>query len=237
MTVAPSVAGHELSYRYRQGAVALAGVGFSWPSGVVALLGPNGAGKTTLLRLLTGSLELQGGTVRVGASSEETEVGYLPQQASWPGQFTVSEFVDYLGWARGVPSGLRPERVRDAVAAVGLTDQSQTRLRALSGGQHRRAMLAQALVSDPSVLILDEPTNGFDPVQRAAFRELVAGLADGRCVVISTHLVEDVETIADWVTVLNEGQVAYDGSKDDLLGLDSGSGVASLESQFLRLVR
>jgi ABC-type multidrug transport system ATPase subunit len=205
---------------------------------VVALLGPNGAGKTTLLRLLAGTLRMQQGRFRdVAGQGHPRGVGYLPQAASWPGHFRVREFIDYLAWTRGVSAPDRRWGVEASLRAVGLEQAGQTRLRSLSGGQHRRAMLAQALVGDPGVLLLDEPTNGFDPVQRVAFRDLVASLAADRCVVISTHLVEDVEAIASWVTIINSGRIAFDGTKESLLAQPSGDGRSDLESHFLRLVR
>jgi ABC-type multidrug transport system ATPase subunit len=232
-----------LTFRYRGGTTALDDVSLSWPPGVVALLGPNGAGKTTLLKLLTGVLPVRTGTVRVAsvarAADRNHAVGYLPQSASWPGQFTVTEFVSYLAWARGVPSRHRSVRVRASIADVGLAGCAETRLSRLSGGQHRRAMLAQALVTEPAVLVLDEPTAGFDPVQRVAFRELIAALGTSRTVVVSTHLVEDVEAIAGWVTVLDRGRVAFDGSRADLLRTASPDQARrpSMETQFLRLLR
>jgi ABC-2 type transport system ATP-binding protein len=206
----------------------------------VALLGPNGAGKTTLLRLVTGSLQPTSGSVTLtgGPAGGQPRVGYLPQDAGWPGQFTVLEFVGYLAWTRGVPRSVRAAQVDAAIEAVDLSAQRGVRLGRLSGGQRRRAMLAQALLHDPALLVLDEPTAGFDPTQRVAFRELIARLAPGRTIVISTHLVEDVELLAEWVTVLREGEVGYDGPKAALIGsADSSVSTSPLESALLRIVR
>ncbi len=143
----------------------------------------------------------------------------------------MAEFVGYLAWARSVPKRSRAGQVRESLAQVGLSEHADVRLSRLSGGQHRRAMLAQALVTDPPILVLDEPTAGFDPVQRVAFRELVAALADSRTVVVSTHLVEDVEAIATWVTVLNGGRVAFDGTRAELVAdAASPTGQPTLET-------
>lgn len=227
-----------LTVRYRGGVTALADVSLSWPRGVTALLGANGAGKTTLLNVITGALVPTSGFARVsGDGDPHRNVGYLPQNAGWPGQFTVQEFVTYLAWTRRVPRSRRPARVQRAISDVGLTDQRDVRLGRLSGGQRRRAMLAQALVSDPSLLVLDEPTAGFDPLQRVAFRDLVTRLAQDRAVVISTHLVEDVELLAQWVSILREGRLAYDGSMAHLVDHDlpSGATASPLENAFVRL--
>jgi ABC-2 type transport system ATP-binding protein len=231
----------DLTFRYRGGVTALYDVSASWPKGLVALLGPNGAGKTTLLSVITGGLRADSGEVTVSGSDGSRgsrAIGYLPQEASWPGQFTVTELLTYLAWTRGLPRARRASAVAEAIARVDLTAHRHDRLGRLSGGQRRRAMLAQAVLDEPPVLILDEPTTGFDPVQRVGFRELVAGLTIGRTVVVSTHLVEDVEAVADWVCVLKEGRVAFDGPKAELvaLGRPDRSTASPLEGAFLRIV-
>jgi ABC-2 type transport system ATP-binding protein len=239
----PVVEVRDVTVRYRGGVTALADVSLSWPRGVTALLGANGAGKTTLLNVVTGALAPRSGSVRVLLGSDDDPdtrragVGYLPQEAGWPGHFTVAEFVSYLAWTRRVSRSGRAAKVAKAISEVGLADQQHVRLSRLSGGQRRRAMLAQALVDDPALLVLDEPTAGFDPLQRVAFRDLVSGLARSRAIVISTHLVEDVELLADWVSVLRQGRVVYSGSKADLLAQDLHGNAATspLENAFVRL--
>ena len=210
---------------------------------IVALLGPNGAGKSTLIGVLTGALAVRRGTALVLGEDPRSAsgVGYLPQDAQWPGQFTVREFLGYLAWCRGVPRRVRAERVDFALEHVDLIGQAGTRLGRLSGGQRRRAMLAQTLLQDPALLVLDEPTTGFDPAQRVLFRALIGRLSVGRTVVMATHLVEDVELAASWVCVLRDGRVAYDGSAAALV---QGRAVAHegerqtspLEAAFVRLV-
>jgi ABC-2 type transport system ATP-binding protein len=229
----------ELTHVYRGQVTALREISMTWPPGIVALLGANGAGKTTLLRVVTGALRPTSGSLAFADESGcgRRRVGYLPQDAGWPGQFTVLEFLTYLAWARGVRRSTRRAQVDAAIAAVDLTAQCGVRLGRLSGGQRRRAMLAQALLDDPALLVLDEPTAGFDPAQRVAFRELIGRLAPGRTVVISTHLVEDVELLADWVTVLREGEVSYDGPTVDLVGPTRHAATSPLETALLRMVR
>jgi ABC-2 type transport system ATP-binding protein len=236
---APAVEVRGVTLVYRGQVTALRDLSLSWPVGVVGLLGANGAGKTTLLRILTGGLRPTTGSVCVGQESERghRRVGYLPQDAGWPGQFTVLEFLTYLAWARGVRRSNRRAQVDQAIDAVDLTALRGVRLGRLSGGQRRRAMLAQALLDDPALLVLDEPTAGFDPAQRVAFRELIARLAPGRTVVIATHLVEDVELLADWLTILREGEVSYDGPKAELVGSAGPAVTSPLESALLRMVR
>ncbi|MFL6099942.1 MAG: ATP-binding cassette domain-containing protein [Actinomycetales bacterium] len=236
MTAAVSL--ESVGYSYRGSQAVLSGVSVRWPSGVIGLLGPNGSGKSTLLGLLAGTLTVQRGTVRVlGAEpTRARDVGYLPQQAEWPGQFTVTEFLAYLAWSRGVRRRQREQRVRDAIRDVDLAGQAQVRLSRLSGGQRRRAMLAQTLLTEPAVLVLDEPTTGFDPTQRVGFRSLIARLAERRTVVVATHLVEDVEHIASWLCVLREGRVAYNGPVADLVGhAASEDSLSPLEAAFVRL--
>jgi ABC-2 type transport system ATP-binding protein len=234
-----AVAVQDVTQVYRGGVTALRDVSVSWPAGIVALLGANGAGKTTLLRVITGDLRPTSGSLSLPgvAGRGRRRVGYLPQDAGWPGQFTVLEFLTYLAWARGVRRSTRRVQVDAAIEAVDLTTLRGVRLGRLSGGQRRRALLAQALLGDPALLVLDEPTAGFDPAQRVAFRELIGRLAPGRTVVISTHLVEDVELLADWVTVLSEGHVSYDGTKEELVGVAVRAATSPLETALLRMVR
>lgn len=238
--VAVVVAG--VTHRYRGGTVALDGVSVRWPRGTVALLGPNGAGKSTLMRILVGDVKATAGSVSLtagGVADGRADVGYLPQKAGWPGHFSVEEFALYFCWVHGVPRRRRQARVAEVIEAVDLGEQARTRLSALSGGQYRRAMLMQALVGDPSVLVLDEPTSGFDPGQRIMFRELVDRLGAERTVIVSTHLIEDVESLASWVTVLDGGTVAFDGSATEFseLGAGAGPGGSTMEKAFLAALK
>lgn len=219
----------DVSFTYRGGVRALDSLSLTWPgTGVVALLGSNGAGKTTLLSLMVGLLRLQSGSI----TGTEGRIGFVAQDASWPGRFTVGELLEYAAWWQRVPRSARAGRVRAAAGMLQLEEMLDRRLGTLSGGQRRRAMIAQALVHDPAVVVLDEPSAGLDPRQRARLREQTAALAEGRLVIVATHLVDDVQKIARWVTVLDEGTVAFTGSMADVRARYPGV-PASLEALYL----
>lgn len=214
----PVVQTTDVGHTYRSGTEALRSVTLAWSSGVVALLGPNGAGKTTLLKAVVGALRPTSGRVAlVGADESEARVGYLPQDAGWLGSFRVVEFAHYFAWLQGVPKRQRVDSAVEALQRVQAADLADRRLSELSGGQHRRVMLSQALVHAPDILVLDEPTAGLDPEQRIHFRSLIADLARSRVVILSTHMVEDVATTADWVSVLKDGAITFDGTMDRFL--------------------
>jgi ABC-2 type transport system ATP-binding protein len=205
---------------------ALKDVDLELSHGITGLLGPNGAGKTTLMRIVATLLRPSRGTVRVEGLDPTNQrdrialrrrLGYLPQDLGLYPRFTVFEFVDYLAILKELDDrGDRHRRVRSALAAVGLEDAARRKIKTLSGGMARRVGIAQALVADPDLLVLDEPTAGLDPQQRARFRELLASLGEGRQVILSTHLVEDVAAICTSVVVLWNGRVAFHGSPQEL---------------------
>jgi ABC-2 type transport system ATP-binding protein len=211
----------------RYGSVrALDGVSLDLGPGITGLLGPNGAGKTTLIRILATIMSPSQGRVSMNGlnpadSRQRLEIrrglGYLPQDLGLYPRFTVFEFVDYIAILKELKD--RPERhrkVRAALTAVGLEDLAKRKIRTLSGGMARRVGIAQALVAEPALLLLDEPTAGLDPEQRARFREVVANLGDHRQVLLSTHLVEDVAAICTSVVVLWEGRVLFHGTPAEL---------------------
>jgi ABC-2 type transport system ATP-binding protein len=199
--------------------------------GVVGLLGPNGAGKTTMLRLLSTILAPDAGTVTVnghdvtGTHAERTEarrrIGYLPQEVVFPRGMTAFGFLDYIAvlkeWR---DTARRHEEVRRVLALVDLADRGRSKVKALSGGQRRRLAIAQALLGSPELLILDEPTTGLDPEQRASLRGLLSGLPG--TVLISTHQTEDVAALCDRVIVLDAGLVRFDGTVPELLATAAG---------------
>jgi ABC-2 type transport system ATP-binding protein len=205
---------------------ALDGVSFELRQGVTGLLGPNGAGKTTLLRILATVLAPDEGTVAMmgldpADARERTEIrrrlGYLPQEPGFQRGFSVFEFVDYLGILKEIGgSRERHDEVRRVIEAVDLTAVSGKRIRALSGGMRRRAALAAALLGDPDLLVLDEPTAGLDPEQRLRFREMVSHAGANRSVVLSTHQTEDVAALCSDVVVLHQGRVLFQGTPAEL---------------------
>jgi len=230
-SVATTVQLHEVGRKFGS-AWALRDVTLDLAPGVTGLLGPNGAGKTTLLRLLATALPPTIGDLGVlgldpAVPAERTEVrrrlGYLPQEIGFPRGFTAFGFVDYIAvlkeWTQ---PDERHTEVRRVLDLVGLSGSSARRLRAMSGGQRRRVALAQALLGAPEVLILDEPTTGVDPEQRAALRTVLAELARTSTVVLSTHQTEDVAALCDRVVVLDEGRVRFDGQVTELVGRAAG---------------
>ncbi|MEV4657883.1 ATP-binding cassette domain-containing protein [Micromonospora sp. NPDC049301] len=217
-----------LTLRYRRH-TALAGVSFTAGEGVTGLLGPNGAGKTSLLRILATAMPPDSGTVRIldtdplttaGRLATRRRMGYLPQQPGFFPNFTAYEFIDYVAILKEITDRRqrRDETLR-VLAAVGLSDDRGKRIKALSGGMRQRVALAAAIVGDPRVLILDEPTVGLDPEQRLRFRELIADLGEGRVVLLSTHQTEDVSALCHRVIVLDRGVVRFDGPPARLTAL------------------
>ncbi|RAJ69893.1 ABC-2 type transport system ATP-binding protein [Streptomyces sp. Amel2xB2] len=206
--------------------MAVDGLDLSLGTGVHGLLGPNGAGKTTLIRALAtvlrpaaGSLELLGepaGGTGEAHRALRRRIGYLPQEFGYYKRFTVREFVEYMAWLKEVPKADVPAAVQRAVERVGLADRADDRMKTLSGGMVRRVGIAQAVVNDPAILLLDEPTAGLDPVQRLRFRELLQELGADTCVVVSTHLVEDVAAACTDVVLFAEGRLRFQGTPDDL---------------------
>ncbi|MEU5611291.1 ABC transporter ATP-binding protein [Streptomyces sparsogenes] len=227
-----SVSIHGLTVRHRR-TTALDAVDLSFGTGVHGLLGPNGAGKTSLIRVLAtvappaaGRVELLGGDISAPAhrTSVRRRLGYLPQEFGYYPGFTVREFVAYMAWLKEVPRAEAPAAVERAVARVGLADRIDAKVRTLSGGMVRRAGIAQAIVNDPELLLLDEPTAGLDPEQRVDFRALLRELGRTATVIVSTHLVEDVAAACGEVTVIGGGRVAYRGTPHALAALAAEAG-------------
>ena len=208
---------------------AVAGVDLRAGPGVFGLLGPNGAGKTSLLRIMapaippsSGGLQLLGHDPRRYGPRREIRrrLGYLPQNLGYYPGFTVTEFVEYFALLKEVPPGRIPRAVATAIERVDLGARARAKLRTLSGGMLRRAGIAQAIVNDPELLLLDEPTAGLDPEQRVAFRGLLRELGERATVIVSTHLVEDVGAACSEVALMDAGRIVFQGSPDDLIAFD-----------------
>jgi ABC-2 type transport system ATP-binding protein len=219
---------------------AVAGVDLCAGPGVFGLLGPNGAGKTSLLRMMataipptSGRLRLLGRDPLSYAPRREVRrrLGYLPQNLGYYRGFTVAQFVEYFALLKEMPAGRIPLAVATAVDRVGLGDRSGARLRTLSGGMLRRVGIAQAIVNEPELLLLDEPTAGLDPEQRVAFRALLRDLGQNATIVVSTHLVEDVGAACAQVALMDRGEIVFHGTPDELTarGAEHGTGDAPLE--------
>lgn len=191
---------------------ALQGVDLTFESGVVGLLGPNGAGKSTFMRLVTTVLEPTEGTVSWnGTDTAEAPgvirdaVGYLPQSFGVYPNLTAREFLSYLAAIRGV--GDAGARIEELLALVNLSADADRRLGDFSGGMRQRVGIAQALLADPELLVVDEPTVGLDPEERVRFRNILSDLADDRIVVLSTHVVSDIEATASDIALLVDGEI------------------------------
>lgn len=197
---------------------ALDGVSFTLDAGVTGLLGPNGAGKTTLLRCMLGIIKPTGGEVITagGSLAKNRAIGYLPQKFGLLKELTVSESLSYFAALKGMSASTVHADIDDCLRRVNLSDSASTRVGALSGGMLRRVGIASALLGDPPVLVFDEPTAGLDPEERVRFKRLVSTLAQDHAVLISTHIVEDIEALAECVIVLAGGKVLASGTLDDI---------------------
>ncbi|MFE9613527.1 ATP-binding cassette domain-containing protein [Streptomyces sp. NPDC006012] len=250
--IAPTLYAHHIrahALTVRRGRrAAVDGVDLNLGTGVHGLLGPNGAGKTTLIRTLatvltphSGDLELLGTACRSRGELRELRrrLGYLPQAFGHYRRFTVREFVEYMAWLKEVPRHRTAEAVQYAIDRVDLTGRADDRMGSLSGGMLRRAGIAQAIVNDPDILLLDEPTVGLDPAQRMEFRELLRDIGAQSCVLVSTHLVEDVGAACASVVLMDEGSTVFAGHIDQLraAGTDADPGDSEIERGYSALLR
>jgi ABC-2 type transport system ATP-binding protein len=213
---------------------AVAGVSLQLGTGVLGLLGPNGAGKTSLLRMLATALSPTSGEIRLldrdprsPAARREIRrrLGYLPQNLGYYPSFTVMEFIEYFALLKEMPSARVSKAVAGAVERVDLGPKAKAKLRTLSGGMLRRVGIAQAIVNDPALLLLDEPTAGLDPEQRVQFRALLRSFGESATVIVSTHLVEDVGAACSEVALMSDGKIVFRGTQDELIIRGEGHGV------------
>ena len=226
------------------------GICLTFAGGRVGLIGVNGAGKTTLFRMMATALEPSRGRVHfpgLGGSAEAARrrIGFMPQSLVLPRSLRVVDFLDYVGWLKEVPRRERAQETRRVLELANLEVTRRTRVGQLSGGMHRRLLFAQALVGEPSVLLLDEPTAGLDPEQRIRIRETIQQFEGVSLLLISSHLIEDLVPIVDRIVMLDDHRIAFDGSVAALRDLggtgragSAGSAVEGLsvyEAAFLRL--
>jgi ABC-type multidrug transport system, ATPase component len=212
---------------YRGNVHALNNLDLTIPTGMFGLLGPNGAGKTTLMRTLAGILQPSSGSIHIGSHDATTDrgrrtiqqvLGYLPQDLGVYPDLSAREFLDYIGILKGLDDGkARRKRVKELLEMVALTHVAGCKLKTYSGGMKRRVGIAQALLNDPKLLIVDEPTAGLDPEERIRFRNLLSDLAGERTVLLSTHIVEDIAQTCQNIAIMKSGQVIFQGTIAQLL--------------------
>jgi ABC-2 type transport system ATP-binding protein len=190
---------------------------------IVAFLGPNGAGKTTTMRMIAGILEPDSGTILCAAHDmwgdrikAQSLIGYLPEGAPLYGEMTTLSYLGFLCETRAIPKAQRAQTIANAVARTSLEDVLQRPIDTLSKGFRRRVALAGAILHDPPILILDEPTDGLDPNQKRAARALIAALSPGRAILISTHVLDEVSAICTRAVVVAKGQIVADETPADL---------------------
>lgn len=214
----------EISKTYRNGFTALSGISLSISSGVFALLGPNGAGKSTLMQIATGLLKPSRGNISVDGlrpdhelETYRTSIGYLPQSFGFPAGSTVRSVLEELGRLRGLAGSTLDERIEWSLNAVNLLVRANAPVSTLSGGMKQRLGIAQAVIHQPPVLILDEPTVGLDPDERNQLLLLLSDYAKDRTILLSTHLIDDVDAICQEMAFISNGTLLSVGSRDELL--------------------
>lgn len=192
--------------------------------GIYGLLGANGAGKTTLFRIICrlmepthGSIKFNGKNVNQQAEAYRTNLGFLPQDFSYYPDFTGMRFMLYIAALKGLNNTVAKKRSLELLKQVGLEEMKDMKIRKYSGGMKQRLGIAQAMLNNPQILILDEPTVGLDPKERVKFRKLISSFANNKIVILSTHIVADVEYIADEIIVLKKGMILNKGTTDILL--------------------
>lgn len=207
---------------------ALKNVDLEISQGMFGLLGPNGAGKTTLMKIIATLLKKSSGEVQLcGISVEKSNqirgmIGYLPQDFSMYGNMNTYEALDYLATLSGMNKSERKEKIPQMLEKVNLLEQQKTKVKAMSGGMKRRLGIAQAIIHDPKIIIVDEPTAGLDPEERVRFRNLLCEVAKERIVLLSTHIVGDVEATCEKIAILNYGQIIFRGTVKELLHMVGG---------------
>jgi len=209
---------NQVSKQYKDKTV-VDGVSLSLKQGVYGLLGANGAGKTTLMRMLCGILKPNSGSIAfdgIDVSEEHYRsiLGYLPQDFGYYPEFTATDFLLYMAALKGIEKTRAKRKADELLTLVALENAGRKKIKTFSGGMKQRLGIAQALLNDPKLLILDEPTAGLDPRERVRFRNLIADLGKDSIVLLSTHIVSDIEHIADQVLMMKDGRLVFQGKYD-----------------------
>jgi len=202
---------------------ALKDISVTLENGVYGILGANGAGKTTLINILIGVIQensgfilLDGKNIKKMGTDYLDKIGYLPQYPQFYPNFKMREFLDYMCCIKGISKKQRRERIDFAIEQVNLQEHEKKRIRELSGGMRQRLGIAQAILNNPEILVLDEPTAGLDPGERIRFRNIISRLSKDRMVMVATHIVSDIEYIANEVLILQNGCLVQKGTIEEL---------------------
>ncbi len=219
---------------------ALNGLDVTFENGVYGLLGPNGAGKSTLMNIITQNLNCDkggkifwngGNAVKMGGDFRSV-IGFMPQQQELYPTFTAARFVGYIAALKGISSKEIDGEITRVLELVELSDCADKKIGGFSGGMKQRVLIAQGLLGDPKLIILDEPTAGLDPKQRVIIRRLISSLAKEKIIIISTHIVSDIETIADKIIFIKDGEIIDSGTVGELVSKVS-SGEKNLENLYM----
>lgn len=197
-------------------------ISLTFKEGVYGLLGANGAGKTTIMRMMCGVLLPTSGTIQFNGIDVNHEnyrdvLGYLPQDFGYYPEFTAQDFMLYIAALKGLPKYRAKEKTRELFELVSLEREAKKKIKTFSGGMKQRLGIAQSLLNDPKILILDEPTAGLDPKERVRFRNMISRLGKDRIVLLSTHIVSDVEYIADTILMMKDGQLIHQGTLEEII--------------------
>ena len=203
---------------------ALYNVNYISHEGVAGLVGANGAGKSSLMRIICGIMKPTIGEVKVNGTNimkldekYRDLLGYLPQDFGYYPSFTANEFMMYMASLKGLSNNYSKKKISELLHIVGLDEVKNKKIKTFSGGMKQRLGIAQAVLNDPQILILDEPTSGLDPKERIHFRNLISGFAKDKIVLLSTHIVSDIESIADQIIVLKKGEIVVNGTPNVLI--------------------
>lgn len=212
----------EISKKYKD-KLALNGVSLSLGNGIYGLLGPNGAGKSTLMNIITGNLKPDGGTVKWNGESLQSMgaayrslLGYAPQQQGMYDTFSGRRFLSYMATLKGIAKKDMPKEIERVLSYVNMTEAADRLIGTYSGGMKQRILIAQAVLGNPQLVVLDEPTAGLDPKERVRIRERIAALAGEKIILVSTHVVSDIESIAKEIILIQSGTIMDHAAVDEL---------------------
>jgi ABC-type multidrug transport system ATPase subunit len=230
-----------LSKAYKGGKTALENVNLTLASpSLIGLVGPNGAGKSTLMKMLMANLLPSSGEIIIDGqpfSKQEmllkSSLGYLPQEFGLFEDLSTEQFLEYMAALKCIAMKNVQQEIDRVISLTHLEEKRKVKIRTLSGGQKQRVGIAQTLLGDPKLIILDEPTVGLDPAERVAFRSLFAKFSKNNLVILSTHIIEDVQSACDHLVVMSQGEIRYTGTPDELMAKE---GASSLETAYMNLM-